>query len=522
MKRAFFFFATIALGLMTSCDEVSELFPEEEIFATAIELDKSSVVLAPGETVTLTATLYPENVTRRTIEWGTSDWAIATVKDGVVTAVGVGETEVQARIARVEAVCKVIVRGNQGVPVTSLEIDRTELEMKVGDTETLYAKILPENATDQTVTWASSDDKVVTVTQEGKVTAVGAGKTTITITTNDGSNLTATCTVTVTETAAVAPRLMFMTHDNNGNNYIYVDGKLFCKTTDIVYDIDHDGTDIYYYVYNDGFYKETQKVVSFDNTNLTDARFEAFIVKDGVIYTVLKEKSGSNTKNVNVRVHAIDVASGKTVIYKLNTSGHYNVNFGADMTPICVDNNGKIYVLGTVETSSGYSTATLWTITPSGSEAKVEETALFKASSDMGSNALDIELGEDGNVYALVGYYSKSAGEESVILYKNMEEVRRYTNCDTSYQPHEMCTDGQDVYLILKRSSEKVADIYKNGDKILGDLSNCQSGTMAPDGKGGYYYSITQTGELYSRVYSNSGVLVYSYNAMVSKMLLAK
>ena len=80
------------------------------------------------------------------------------------------------------------------VHVSSVALDRTELTLEVGSSETLVATVAPENATDKTVTWTSSAASVATVDQTGKVTAVGVGNAFITAKAGDK---TATCTVTV-------------------------------------------------------------------------------------------------------------------------------------------------------------------------------------------------------------------------------------------------------------------------------------------------------------------------------------
>ena len=79
----------------------------------------------------------------------------------------------------------------------SIALDRTSAALTPGAKEQLTATVLPEDATDKTVTWTSSDPAVATVDENGLVTAVAAGAATITATTNDGTNLTATCEVTV-------------------------------------------------------------------------------------------------------------------------------------------------------------------------------------------------------------------------------------------------------------------------------------------------------------------------------------
>lgn len=80
--------------------------------------------------------------------------------------------------------------------VTGVSLDKKELPLVVGQTQTLTATVAPDNATNKAVTWKSSDESVATVDSLGKVTAVAAGEATITVTTTDGS-FTATCTVTV-------------------------------------------------------------------------------------------------------------------------------------------------------------------------------------------------------------------------------------------------------------------------------------------------------------------------------------
>lgn len=85
------------------------------------------------------------------------------------------------------------------VPVTGVTLDTDKLELFTGESKTLTATVEPANATNQDVTWSSSDDTIATVDNNGKVTAVKAGEATITATANDGSGQYATCTVKVTD-----------------------------------------------------------------------------------------------------------------------------------------------------------------------------------------------------------------------------------------------------------------------------------------------------------------------------------
>lgn len=74
----------------------------------------------------------------------------------------------------------------------------TGLALTKGQTQKLTATVAPANATNQAVTWKTSDKNVATVSENGLVTAVGGGDATITCTAKDGSGVKATCKVTVT------------------------------------------------------------------------------------------------------------------------------------------------------------------------------------------------------------------------------------------------------------------------------------------------------------------------------------
>ena len=84
------------------------------------------------------------------------------------------------------------------VPVSQITLNKTSTSISVGNSEKLTAKVTPNNATDKSVTWTSSDNSVATVAPDGTVTAVKAGTATITATAEGGNGTSATCTVTVT------------------------------------------------------------------------------------------------------------------------------------------------------------------------------------------------------------------------------------------------------------------------------------------------------------------------------------
>ena len=160
---------------------------------TKVTLDRTSLSLAPGETAELKATVEPDDATDKTVTWTSSDEAIATVVDGVVTAVTEGDVVITATAGDESATCDVTV-SEPYIPVEELILDKTSLEMIKGDTEIITATVKPDDATEKKVEWSSADEKIATVDENGKVTATGAGETVITAKAGD---LEATCSVTV-------------------------------------------------------------------------------------------------------------------------------------------------------------------------------------------------------------------------------------------------------------------------------------------------------------------------------------
>ncbi|MBR4774999.1 MAG: Ig domain-containing protein, partial [Bacteroidales bacterium] len=92
--------------------------------------------------------------------------------------------------------------GGESLPlhtaVSSITINQTQITLLINESTVLNATITPSDATNKNVSWSSSDVSVASVNQNGLVTAIKAGITTITVTTEDG-NKTASCAVTVKE-----------------------------------------------------------------------------------------------------------------------------------------------------------------------------------------------------------------------------------------------------------------------------------------------------------------------------------
>ena len=161
------------------------------VAVTSITLNKTSLALTKGESKTLVATVTPVDATNKNVSWTSSDSNVASVdSDGKVTAIGNGNATITAKADDKEATCSVTVT----VPVESISLNKTELTLDKGQDETLVATIHPADATENTVSWTSSDLNVATVMSNGRVIAMGGGQATITARIGYKS---ATCAVTV-------------------------------------------------------------------------------------------------------------------------------------------------------------------------------------------------------------------------------------------------------------------------------------------------------------------------------------
>ena len=183
------------MGEMDTCHIViTEVFPE------AVALNKESVTLQLGESVTLQANVLPENVTNPALEWSTSDAQVATVNDGIVMATGIGECDIVVTCQDKQAICHVIVTEVYPEAVT---LSQVNVSLQLGASVTLQANVLPDNVTNPAIEWESTDAQVATVTN-GVVKAVGIGECDIVATCQ---NVQAICHVTVTEVYPVAVTL---------------------------------------------------------------------------------------------------------------------------------------------------------------------------------------------------------------------------------------------------------------------------------------------------------------------------
>ena len=167
---------------------------------TAVSLDKTTLSFdAIGKSEKLTATVEPDDATNKNVTWSSRNPSVATVDNGIVTAVGEGTAviTITTEDGGKTATCTVTVRIETTIPVEGVSLDTTTLYMtKTGQSAKITATVVPANATNKNVTWSSSNTDVATV-DNGIVTAVGNGEAIITVTTEDGGKTALTVTVLI-------------------------------------------------------------------------------------------------------------------------------------------------------------------------------------------------------------------------------------------------------------------------------------------------------------------------------------
>lgn len=207
--------AAIAGGVKAACGVT---VAEDGLRAASLMLSAGTLELTEGRTAALTATVLPTSIPQSSIVWISSNEEAAVVDSGVVTARAAGAAIIRASAAIIRASvggktasCTVTVKAAR-VPVSSVILDRSTLELSVDGTARLTATVRPENADDRTVVWQSSREDVATVSG-GIVRGVAEGSALISATAGGAK---AECSVTVSQAlvwCSVVNRLSHVTTD---------------------------------------------------------------------------------------------------------------------------------------------------------------------------------------------------------------------------------------------------------------------------------------------------------------------
>lgn len=172
---------------------------------TSIALNMPELDLEVADTYQLEYTVGPEFATADDVQWESSNNAVATVENGLVTAVSVGEAVITVKCNdnSLAATCQVRVLGEiEEVSVTAIELANPEMALSVGGEMSLVWTVVPANATNKNVEFSVEGD-CISIDEKGNVVGLEPGQAVVTISATDGSGVKAECNVTVTQDVSV-------------------------------------------------------------------------------------------------------------------------------------------------------------------------------------------------------------------------------------------------------------------------------------------------------------------------------
>jgi uncharacterized protein YjdB len=186
--------ATTESGISDAC---TYKVTNNPIAVTKVKLNKATDNILLRTADTLTATITPTNATDTNVSWVSSDPNVATVRNGVVTAVNVGTTTITA-VSDDQGQTDSCIVTVSPIPVTSIKVNKTTDNIEIGGVDVLSVVFAPLWATDTNVQWRSSNTNVVTVDNNGVITGINKGSAVVTAISEDGGK-TSACNVTVTD-----------------------------------------------------------------------------------------------------------------------------------------------------------------------------------------------------------------------------------------------------------------------------------------------------------------------------------
>ncbi|MDZ4132358.1 MAG: Ig-like domain-containing protein [Dethiobacteria bacterium] len=172
----------------------------DDVPATGVRLNHSSVILKRGETLQLVATVYPGNATNKTVYWTSSDNEILEIRpvDGAtvnVLSLKAGTASITVTTADKGWVATCIIEVY--VPVTKVYLNSLDLTLEPGQAFQFMGTVVPNDATEQRLFWESSDDAIVLVDQTGMAIAKKSGTARVVVKSVESENIYSFVTVTV-------------------------------------------------------------------------------------------------------------------------------------------------------------------------------------------------------------------------------------------------------------------------------------------------------------------------------------
>jgi uncharacterized protein YjdB len=201
MKKHLYYIIAVILAMMLPLLMACGGSDDDRINVISVTLTPGAATLSVGQTQRLTATILPGNATNTDLAWASSNENIAIVANGTVNALAAGSAIITVTTddGGKTASCALTV----APAVESVTVAPYTVSLLAGQRQSLTATVLPVNALNKSVTWATDNPGVATVAN-GTITAIGQGQATITVTTAEG-NKSAACLVTVTPIAYPNP-----------------------------------------------------------------------------------------------------------------------------------------------------------------------------------------------------------------------------------------------------------------------------------------------------------------------------
>lgn len=158
---------------------------DNNVPVTELDLGDYESEMEVGSSQLLSVTPLPTDATNTKITYKSSNTSVATVNSmGRISALKIGKTTITIKCDGITSSIKIAVveKKDDNIEVTDIEIANHEDEVKVDETLSLTATVLPSDATNATVTYKSSNEKIATVSSSGEVKGISAGTVIITIT----------------------------------------------------------------------------------------------------------------------------------------------------------------------------------------------------------------------------------------------------------------------------------------------------------------------------------------------------
>lgn len=263
------------------------------------------------------------------------------------------------------------------VEVTSISLKRNTLTLVEGDKETLTVTISPSDATDKTITWSSSDEKVAKVSSKGVVTAVSKGAATIIATSSNGKKANCEVTVTkkeVTKSSDYTLKSLKVTNgklDKEFDPEVYEYTVTVDKTTkELSFDFEYNYKNDKYYISNNNDIISGQKVKFFG------------VAEDGTknekpyVFIVKKEEANLNLKSLKIKGYALNETFKASKLEYTAQIPYEAVDVTIETAP--EDSEAKVKITGASGLIVGENTVTVTVTDTSGNkrEYKIKVTRL--------------------------------------------------------------------------------------------------------------------------------------------------